>query len=195
MVKYKNIEQWIDKPGFEIAWLPDERNTSVKEINVKKTIPDPIKLGTLLGFLLILVDKTVDLQRLQIEADLKAKPGKIILEDKKALIIRSEEKKSLDEIIKVIYLFQDLLVFASGQITYPYEVHSCMVAKEKEITLPKDIEYDLIRGVIKPYQTTTSDYGIEIQQLENQIKITEEEKEKHIRLSIYFKSSRLDNLE
>ena len=194
-VKYKNFESWIDKPGFEIAWSTNQENTSVKEINVKKTIPDPITLGSLLGFSLILVDKTVNLQQLQLEAVFQGKPEKIILEDKKALVIKSEEKKSLDEIIEVIYLFQDLLVFASGQITYPYEVNSYMVVKEQEFTLPKDVEYDLMRGVIEPDKTTISDSGIEIQQFDDQIKITEEEKEKPIRLSIYFKASRLDNLE
>lgn len=121
-LRYKNLEEWIDLPNFEVNWFTNEERNQVKEINVKQITLEPVELGKLLNFSLTLHDKSVELERLKIASLFGNIGRKIFLEERKSIIIQADAEKSLEDIIDVIYLFQELLIFASGQMAYPYEI-------------------------------------------------------------------------
>ncbi|WP_009630661.1 HEPN domain-containing protein [Synechocystis sp. PCC 7509] len=194
-LRYKNLEDWIKLPNFEVKWSTNEGQNQVKEIDVKQTTLETIELGKLLGFSLILYDKSIELMRLQL-ANLFGNIGrKITLEERKSVIIRADVEKSLEDIIDVIYLFQDLLIFASGQITYPYEIQSSIVVIEKEFIVPEHLALNIMAGLIEPTQSAKSDLGFEIHTFGEEIKAIEEEKEKIISIEIYFQIPEVNNLE
>lgn len=194
-LRYKNLEEWVNLLNFEIHWSTNQEQNQVKELNVKQTTLESFKLGRLLDFSLTLYDKPVELEKLQLAAFFKNIGRKITLEERKCIIIRSDDEKSLEEIIKVIYLFQDLLIFASGQITYPYEVRSGIVVREKELKMPEHLDFALMADLIKPKRVAKSDLGFEIHDFGGELKFVEEEKEKLVPIEIYFRFCESDNLE
>jgi hypothetical protein len=194
-LRYKNLENWINLPNFEIKWSTNEDQNQVKEINVKQTTLETVELGKLLGFSLILYDKPIELMRLQLANFFGNIGRKITLEERKSVIIRSDVEKSLEDIIDVIYLFQDLLIFASGQVTYPYEIQSSIAVIEKEFTVPDNIALNIMAGLIEPTQSAKSNLGFEFHTFGEDIKAVEEEKEKIIIIEIYFQLVEVDNLE
>lgn len=98
-LRYKNLEEWIDLPNFEVHWSNNEEQNQVKEINVKQTISEPVELGKLLDFSLTLYDKPVELERLQIAKFFGNIGRKITLEERKSIIIQADIEKSLEDII------------------------------------------------------------------------------------------------
>ena len=195
-VRYKNLEEWINLPNFEINWsINEERKKerkkerkNIKEINVKQKTLEPIELGKLLDFSIILYDETIDLQKLQIANFIGRIGRKISLEEKKSITFRTDSEKSLEEIINVIYLFQELLIFASGQMTYPYNIQSIIKVIEKDAKIPEHVYLDLITGSLPLKNIAKSELGFEI-------KAFEEEKEKLVAIEIYFNVGKLDNLD
>lgn len=194
-LRYKNLEEWIDLRNIKINWSTDEEQNKVKEINVKQITLEPIELGKLLDFSLILYDKPIELERLEIASVFGNIGRKVTLEERKSVIIKADAEKSLENIIDVIYLFQDLLIFASGQITYPYEIRSSILVIEKEFKLPDELNFALMAGLIKPTRVAKSDLGFEIHEFGEDLKAVEEEKEKLIPIEIYFQVGELDTLE
>lgn len=194
-LRYKNLEDWVDLSNFEVNWSTDDEHNQVKEINVKQTTLEPIELGKLLNFSLTLYDNPVELQKLQIIAFLGNIGRKISLEERKSIIIRADSEKKLEDIIDVIYLFQKLLIFASGQMTYPYEIQSGIVVIEKEFRIPENLNFALMAGLIKPKRIAKSDLGFEIHDFGEEIKAIEEEKEKFVPLEIYFQVGEPEELD
>ena len=194
-LRYKNLEERVDLPNFEINWSTNEERNQVKEINVKQITLEPIELGRLLDFSLILYDKPVELEGLQIAGFFGNIGRKVSLEERKSIIIRADAEKNLEDIINVIYLFQELLIFASGQMTYPYDIESCIVVIEKEFRIPDHLSFGLMAGLIKPERIAKSDLGFEIQDFGEELKAVEEEKEKLVPIEIYFQVEGLDNLD
>jgi len=196
VLRYKNLEEWVNLPNFDINWSTNEEKNQVKEINVKQKTLEPIELGNLLGFLITLHDKPVNLQSLELASVFGIIGRKMSLEERKSIIIRAhDDEKSLDDIIKVIYLFQDLLIFASGQMTYPYDIQSSILVMEKEMKIPDHLSFDLMRGRIKPERVAKSDLGFEIRTFGEEIKAVEEEKEKLVPIEIYFQLGELHRLD
>lgn len=194
-LRYKNLEEWIDLPNFEVNWSTNEERNKVKEINVKQITLEPVELGKLLDFSLTLYDKPVELERLKIASLFGNIGRKISLEERKSIIIQADAEKSLENIIDVIYLFQELLIFASGQMTYPYEIQSGIVVIEKELKIPDHLDFALMTGLIKPERIARSDLGFEIHDFGEELKAVEEEKEKLVPIEIYFQVGELDNLD
>lgn len=185
-LRYKNLEDWVDLSNFEINWSTNDEHNQVKEINVKQITLEPIELGKLSDFSLVLYDKPVELERLQIAGFFGNIGRKISLEERKTIIIRADDEKRLEDIINVIYLFQELLIFASGQMTYPYDIQSGIVVIEKEVRIPDHLNFALMAGLIQPKRIAKSDLGFEIHDFGEEIKAIEEEKEKLVPLEIYF---------
>lgn len=185
-LRYKNLEDWVDLSNFEINWSTNDEHNQVKEINIKQITLEPIELGKLSDFSLVLYDKPIELERLQIAGFFGNIGRKISLEERKTIIIRADEEKRLEDIINVIYLFQELLIFASGQITYPYDIQSGIVVIEKEVRIPDHLNFALMAGLIQPKRIAKSDLGFEIHDFGEEIKAIEEEKEKLVPLEIYF---------
>ncbi|GCL38187.1 hypothetical protein SR1949_33010 [Sphaerospermopsis reniformis] len=194
-LRYKNLEEWVKLPNFEINWSTNEEGNQVQEITVKQTTIEPIELGKLSDFSLILYDKPIELDKLQIAAFFGNIGRKVSLEERKSIIIRSDTEKKLEDIIHVIYLFQELLIFASGQMTYPYDIQSSIVIIEKEFKIPDHLHFDLMADLIKPERVAKSDLGFEIKYFGEEVKVIEEEKEKLVPIEIYFNVGELDNLD
>ncbi|MEM7062846.1 MAG: HEPN domain-containing protein [Cyanobacteria bacterium P01_B01_bin.77] len=194
-LRYKNLEEWVDLRNFQIQWTTNEERNQVKEINVKQTTLDPIELGQLLGFSITLYDKPVELERLRLIKFFGNIGRKISLEEQKNIIVKADSERSLDDMINVVYLFQDLLILASGQITYPYDIQSGIVVIEKEMRIPDDLNLALMAGRIKPERVAKSDLGFEVREYGEKIKAVEEEKEKLIPIEIYFQIGELDDLD
>ena len=194
-LRYKNLEDWVDLPNFEINWSTNDEHNQVKEINVKQVTIEPIELGKLLDFSLILYDKPVELERLQIAGFFGNIGRKVSLEERKSIIIRADVERRLEDIIDVIYLFQELLIFASGQMTYPYEIQSGIVVIEKEFRIPDHLNFALMAGLIKPNRTAKSDLGFEIHDFGEEVKAIEEEKEKLVPIEIYFQVGESEDLD
>ena len=194
-LRYKNLEDWVDLSNFKINWSTNDENNQVKEINVKQITLEPIELGKLSDFSLILYDMPVELQRLQMASLLGNISRKISLEERKSIFIRADDEKKLGDIINVIYLFQELLIFASGQMTYPYDIESGIVVIEKEVRIPDHLNLALMAGLIKPKQIAKSDLGFEIHNFGEEIKVIEEEKEKFVPLEIYFHVGEAEDLD
>lgn len=192
-LRYKNLEEWVDLPNFEIDYRTNHENNQVKEINVKQATLEPVELGKLSDFSLILRDKPFELDKLRIASSFGNTYRKVSLEERKSIIIRAASDKKLEDIIDVIYLFQDLLTFASGQVTHPYDIQSCIVVTEKEIGIPDHVYLALMAGFIKPTRVTKSDLGFEIQEFDEEVKAIEEVKEKIVPIEIYFKAGNLEH--
>lgn len=174
-LRYKNLEDWVDLSNLEIEWSLNNEHNQVKEIKVKQTTLEPIELGKLSDFLLILYDKPVELERLQMASFFGDIVRKVSLEERKFITILAPHEKKLEDIIKVIHLFQELLTFASGQITYPYDIKSGIVVTEKEVRV--------------------SELSFEIPKFGEEIKIIEEEKEKLVPIEIYFQVAESEDLD
>lgn len=194
-LRYKNLEDWVDLSNFEINWSTNDEHNQVKEINVKQITLEPIELGRLSDFSLILYDNPVELERLQIAGFFGNIGRKVSLEERKSIIIQADAEKKLDDIINVIYLFQELLIFASGQMTYPYDIQSGIVVIEKEVRIPDHLKFALMTGLIKPKRIAKSDLGFEIQNFGEEIKAIEEEKEKLVPIEIYFQVGESEDLD
>lgn len=194
-LRYKNLEDWVDVSNFEINWSTNDEHNQVKEINVKQITLEPTELGRLSDFSLTLYDNPVELERLQIAGFFGDLGRKISLEERKSIIIRADGEKRLEDIINVIYLFQELLIFASGQMTYPYDIESVIVVIEKEVRIPDHLNLALMAGLIKPQRIAKSDLGFEIQDFGEEIKPIEEEKEKPVSIEIYFQVGESEDLD
>jgi len=194
-LRYKHLEDWVDLPNFEINWSINDEGTQVKEINVKQTTLEPVELGRLSDFTLILYDKPFELERLQIASFFGNIGRKVSLEERKSIIIRADAEKKLEDIINVIYLFQELLIFASGQMTYPYDIQSVIVVREKEVRIPDHLYLALMAGWIQPKRISKSDLGFEIHDFGEEVKAIEEEKEKLVPIEIYFQVGESDDID
>ena len=184
-LRYKNLEEWADLSNFKIDYSTNDELNQVEEINVKQSTLEPIELGKLSGFSLVLYDKPVDLKRLQIAGFFGKIGRKVSLEERKSIIFRADSERKLEEIIDAIYLFQKLLIFGSGQMTYPYEIQSRIVIIEKEVRLPDSINSALMLDLIEPRRVAKG-VGFEIQEFGEEVKVIEEEKEKLVPIEIYF---------
>ncbi|NJK34527.1 MAG: hypothetical protein HC919_06015 [Oscillatoriales cyanobacterium SM2_2_1] len=182
-LRYKNLEDWVDLPNFEINSSASDEHNQIKEINIKQVTQEPIELGKLLDFSLTLCDEPIGLERLHMAGCFRTVDNKITLEVRKSIIVRADSEKRLEDIIDVIYLSQKLLIFASGQMTYPFDIKSDIVVIEEKISLPPDVRCDLISGFNNPNQTTKEVVPIV------------EEKEKSVPLKIYFQVRESENSE
>jgi len=192
-LRYKNLEYWLDLPNLEISDA-DVQGDSYEEINVKQKPLDDINLGKLYGSSLILHDRPIFLGKL---LQIFYADRKIVLEEKKSIVIQpnEEKNKNLEDIVNVIYLFQKLLIFAFGQMTYPYDIKSSIIAPEKKLSIPDHIKSALMEGSIGAEKTIESDLGFEIESFGEEIKVIEEEKEVTVQLQIYFKVGDCENLD
>jgi hypothetical protein len=179
-LRYKNLEDWVDLSNFEIQFSTNDERNQVKEIKVKQITQEPFELGRLADFSLMLYDKPIELERLTI-AGFFGIGRKVSLEERKSIIIQADHKKKLEDIINVIYLFQDLLIFAFGQMTYPYDIQSGIVVIEKKVRIPDYLNDVLMTGLIKPQS--------------EEIKIIEEEKEELVPIEIYFQVAEREDLD
>lgn len=188
-VRYTILEDWLHLPSFELQWTLNQENTQVKEFNVKQKTLEPIEIGKLSGFSIFICDEPISLQYLQLIAFFRQKYKEINLKEKKLIVIRSDTERNLKDFVDVIDIFEKLLVFASGQLTYPYEVKSFIVAIEKEVKIPDSLAMSMMMGLIEPKKVAKSDLGFEIKQFGDDIKAVEEETEKIIPINIYFRVS------
>ncbi|HEY9796885.1 MAG TPA: HEPN domain-containing protein [Leptolyngbyaceae cyanobacterium] len=188
-VRYEHLENWLGLSNFEIQYTLNQENTQVKELNVKQKTLDPLEIGKLLGFSIFIYDQPFNWQTLHIVALFGQRFNEVNLKENKSIVIRSDVERSLKDFVEAIYLLQDLLTFASGQLTYPYEIRSGIVTLEKELKIADSLAMAMMAGFIKAKKVTKSDLGFEIHQFGEDIKAIEEEIEKITQISIYFQVS------
>lgn len=187
-VRYDNLEEWVGLSNIEISWSINKDRRQVREINIKQTTQEVVELGKFINFTLSLYDTPIEQDRLQMASFLGVSAKRVALEEKKSIIFHSDIKHHLEDIKDAILKFQDLLVFASGQTTYPYNILSGIVIKKKELRLPENIELKILTGLFKPEKTAKSELGFEIHRHGDEIKALEEDVERLISVQIYFRS-------
>ncbi|WP_375472351.1 HEPN domain-containing protein [uncultured Nostoc sp.] len=188
-VKYTFLEDWVDISNFQIEYELNQDNTQVKELKVKQEILEPIELGKLSNFSILICEQQPNVQNIQLMKFFGKKFKEINLKINNSIIIRSDGKRSLKDFIDVVNIVQDLLIFASGQMIYPYEIKTSIITIEKEKIIPEDIRRSIILGLTQPEKVAKSNLGFELHQFGNEIKAVEEEKEKLITINIYYQVS------
>ncbi|MFW9259909.1 HEPN domain-containing protein [Nostoc sp. CALU 546] len=188
-VKYTFLEDWVDISNFKIEYKMNPDNTQVQELKVKQEILEPIELGKLSNFSIFIRGQQPNVQNIELIKFFGKKFKEVNLKINNSIVIRSDEKRSLKDFIYVINLIQDLLIFASGQMIYPYEIRTSIITIEKEKIIPEDIRMSIILGLIQPEKVAKSSLGFELHQFGDEIKAIEEEKEKLIPIDIYYQVS------
>lgn len=188
-VKYTFLEDWVDISNFKIEYKMNQDNTQVQELKVKQKILEPIELGKLLNFSIFICEQQPNVQNIQLLKSFGKKFKEVNLKINNSIVIRSDEKRSLKDFIYVINLVQDLLIFASGQMIYPYEIRTSIITIQKEKIIPEDMSMSIILGLTKPEKVAKSSLGFELHQFGDEIKAIEEEKEKLIPIDIYYQVS------
>ncbi|MGB3508820.1 MAG: HEPN domain-containing protein [Microcoleaceae cyanobacterium] len=141
IVRYTQLEKWVNLPNVEITATPSSSNPNCyKEINVRQTIKEPIEIGKLNEFSISILDKAwFTPQMFQFANFFGADTSKLKLEERKKILFKADVPKSIDEFREVIYLFQEFLTFACGQIVLPDTIESLVLGKSIEYDFPMQI--------------------------------------------------------
>lgn len=135
LVQYDYLEQWVNLPNIDLkAILDDEQTTACKEINLIQKVHDPITIGELNDCFIMIIDEPfINPERIKYANFFGWNRREILLKEKKKILIKSKQEREFKDFLDIIYLIQNFLTFACGQIILPSNIETAIIDKTKEI--------------------------------------------------------------
>ncbi|MBW4481164.1 MAG: hypothetical protein KME14_01335 [Tildeniella torsiva UHER 1998/13D] len=191
--RYTYLEEWVLSSSFEISWQAQDEE-SKHEITLKQSIESPKELGSLSGFTVSMHDLPwIPVEHLNLFRFLGEIPTKLSVEEKKSILFKSDAEKPFEDFIDALILFQDLLIFCTGEMINIYDVISFPFVRKKKIRIPKSIEIAMRLGAIEPENTVVSKSGFAVKSYGERYKAVEEEVLEPELIQIYFSTGAAQN--
>lgn len=184
--RYTYLEEWVLSSSFEISWQTQDEE-SKHEITLKQSIESHKELGNLSGFTVSMHDLPwIPTEHLNLFRFLGEIPTKFSVEERKSILLKSDTEKHFEDFIDALILFQDFLIFCTGEVINIYDVISFPLIIKKKIRIPNPMEIAIRLGAIKPESTVVSKSGFAVENYGEQYKAVEEEVLEPELLQIYF---------